>query len=60
MLFHAAAASLALAYGTVVPLMQKGTPRHLLPGRVYAAAMPVAAAFAWVPPRFPGQVLFRG
>ena len=43
MIFHTAAASLALASGAIVMLMPKGTPRHLLLGRVFAIAMMVVA-----------------
>ena len=43
MLVHAACASLSLATGTLVLICAKGTPRHVLLGRSFVAAMIVTA-----------------
>ena len=43
MLVHAACATLSLVTGTLVLIFAKGTPRHVLLGRCFVAAMMVTA-----------------
>jgi uncharacterized membrane protein len=54
--FHAAVAALALTSGTIVLVLRKGTPKHLVFGRMFAVAMlATAISSLWITGLWPGH-----